>query len=102
MGGVKSILGGGKSFPGGGKKKFSARFARRSYFTPPLRFSFLRPCPVHESRNIYLLDLRHILRITELNNQERKRQINGKGEMREKLAALCCCSRNIYKGWGFG
>ena len=26
---------GGKSFPGGGKKKFSARFARRSYFTPP-------------------------------------------------------------------
>ena len=34
-GGVKSILGGGKSFPGGGKKKISARFARRSYFTPP-------------------------------------------------------------------
>ena len=101
MGGVKSILGGGKSFPGGVKKNFR-RASRAGPILPPLRFSFLRPCPVHESRNIYLLDLRHILRITELNNQERKRQINGKGEMREKLAALCCCSRNIYKGWGFG
>ena len=101
MGGVKSILGGGKSFPGGVKENFGALRAPVLFY-PPLRFSFLRPCPVHESRNIYLLDLRHILRITELNNQERKRQINGKGEMREKLAALCCCSRNIYKGWGFG
>ena len=83
---------------------FDLRFCRLpsiqycTFWSTVIQFCMETYLQFHESRIIYLLDLRHILRITELNNQERNRQINGKGEMREELAALCGCSRNTYKG----